>query len=138
MQSEPKRNSGLKGLVWTAVILALVIGTPAALFWKFTSKPNYDGLDGAALFRHSCMICHGSDGRATSGGAPSYRGVRKDWDAEKLLAYIDDPDGYKRANRPPRLGKRYMPPVDRFMPEDARRRLVEHVLKIMTSLEVLD
>ncbi|MEL6428451.1 MAG: c-type cytochrome [Planctomycetota bacterium] len=99
-------------------------------------RGNYEGVDGETLYKRACLSCHGKDGRAMAGGAPSYRGIRKDWDEEKLLGYIDNPQRYKRANRPPRLGKRYMPPVDRRMPEDARRRLIAHVLGLMDALEV--
>jgi len=112
-----------------AAMLAPGCGDPGAM---------YAEMDGEALYRLRCMQCHGPEGKGLAAN-PSYRGVRDDWSAETLLEYIDDPAAFKRTDAAPRRlrgSAKYMPPVDRHMPADARERLVEHALGLMDALKV--
>lgn len=100
----------------------------------------YASMDGEALYRQACLQCHGPQGKGTA-SAPSYRGIRDDWTAERLLLYIDDPAAFKRTDLAPRHlrgSEKYMQPVDFYMPPDARERLVEYALGLMDELRVDD
>ena len=89
-------------------------------------------MSGEDIFKVSCAQCHGPRGEGT-GSAPTYRAKRRYWDEEKLLEYIRNPSAYKK--KAPHLGNRHMNAVDGTMPDDARRRLVGHVLELMDSYE---
>lgn len=121
-------------------VAALAISVAAGIGATGCGDPGamYADMDGAALYRLRCLQCHGPEGEGLAAN-PSYRGVRDDWSAETLLAYIDDPGAFKRTEDAParlRSSAKYMPPVDPHMPEDARQRLVEHVLGLMDALKV--
>lgn len=121
-----------------ALCLSVVLSLPVALGALACADPaeKFAAMDGEALFKHSCASCHGSDGRAPGGAAPNFRGKRDDWSVDKIVEYIDDPQAYKKKAGIARLGRKVMPPVNRRMPEDARRRLAEHVIELMDALRV--
>lgn len=125
----------MKGPILIAVAVALGVG---GLFWavlKFSGGTGlrYDEMDGAAIYDRLCSQCHGPDGRAVGRAGASYRGKREFWDEATLLEYLRNPAAYQRTNS--RLKGRYMPPIDGTMPQDARLRLVRHVLGVMDGLE---
>ncbi len=71
-----------------------------------------------------------------TGVANSYAGKRDFWTEEKLLAFVDNPQGYR--SKMPHLmtsSKLVMPPLSRTVPPEARMRLVEHVLLKMEALD---
>lgn len=119
-----------RALSLTSPILAF-LGLSALLATGCGLGRDYTGMSGEEIFKVSCAQCHGLRGQG--GSAPTYRAKRQYWDEEKLLEYIHNPAAYKK--KAPHLTGRHMNPVDGTMPEDARRRLVEHVLELMDSYE---
>lgn len=121
-------------LVGLLVVLAGVGGF-VGLALKFAGGTGlrYDELDGEAIFRRLCTQCHGPDGRAVGRPGETFAGKRAHWDESKLLEYLRNPAAYQRKDG--RLTGRYMPPIDGTMPDDARGRLVKHVLSLMEGLE---
>ncbi len=102
---------------------------------RFTGGParGYQEMDGAAIYGRLCSQCHGPDGRAVARPGASYRDKRKHWDEETLLEYLEDPAAFQKKSS--RLRGQYMPPIDGTMPQDARLRLVRHVLCLMDGLD---
>lgn len=118
-------------LLLAAAGLTLVWGTAAGC----NRASAYDGKTGEEIYSRVCETCHGRDGKAVGRDGGSYRAKRKHWSEETLLEYIDNPEVYKRQGKGSHLQGRYMVPVDKYMPDDARRRVVKHVLKLMDALE---
>ncbi|MDG1491225.1 MAG: c-type cytochrome [Planctomycetota bacterium] len=124
--SRPKQQRG-------AVIAALSL-------WVGLSAAGCDGASayadrsGEEIYTRLCAHCHGDSGRALQGRGGTYLGKRKYWTRESLLEYLDDPQAYKR--KAPHLSKsKYMPPINRNVPEAARLRVADHVLGLMDTLE---
>lgn len=116
MSREPRRKGRLAAL-------ALVL--PAC-----SPDGPRDEQSGPELYRVHCAQCHGSAGKGSPLGlGPGLAGAGEHWDAASLLVYLDDPAAY--AARDERLGARPMPALAPAVPPEARRRLVEHVLRLM-------
>ena len=118
----------------TLVLLALIVSP--TLLPGCNGKSVYESMSGEDIYRRLCATCHGPEGRAMTGVANSYAGKRKLWTKEKLLAFVDDPKGYR--SKMPHLmtsSKLVMPALSRSVPPEARKRLVEHVLLMMEALE---
>lgn len=129
-----------RGVALALALAALAASVATGLGATGCGDPGamYADMDGEALYRLRCLQCHGPEGKGLAAN-PSYRGVRDDWTARTLLEYIDDPGAFKRTDAAPRRlrgSAKYMPPVDRHMPQEARERLVEHVLGLMDELKV--
>ena len=124
----------MKRLSATLVLLALIVSP--TLLPGCNGKSVYESMSGEDIYRRLCETCHGPEGRAMTGVANSYAGKRKLWTEEKLLAFVDNPQGYR--SKMPHLvtsSKLVMPPLSRSVPPEARKRLVEHVLQMMEALE---
>lgn len=123
-------------LIVGAVLLGLGAVFWVALEFAGPGGARYAAMDGAAIYERLCSRCHGDDGRGRGGLGASYAGKRGFWDEASLLRYLRDPAAFQRKDA--RLGARYMPPVDGTMPQDARKRLVEHVFGLMEALDSAD
>lgn len=136
MSDRTRKAPAVAALVGVGWLLA------AGVFGAVTScgGPKFSGMSGAQVYKRACQSCHGPDGRAFGGkgSAPSYRGVRDDWDEESLLRYIDDPKAFKKTTDIARLksSRRYMPPIHPAVSEETRRELVRHVLGLMDRLRL--
>lgn len=94
----------------------------------------YADRSGEEIYTRLCSHCHGDEGRALHGRGGTYLGKRKHWTRETLLEYLDDPQAYKR-KAPHLTASKYMPPISRHVPEDARLRVADHVLALMDALD---
>jgi mono/diheme cytochrome c family protein len=118
-----------------ALALAALALSPTFFAASCSSGSQYAEMSGAEIYRRLCAQCHGPEGRAMTGLANSYVGKRDLWTEETLLRWLDDPRGYKPNVPHLKSSKRYMPPLSRSVPEEARKRLVAHVLGQMEALE---
>ena len=83
-----------------------------------------------SLYATYCGSCHGKDGRSFMGLGSSFAGVAPHWDEEKLLTYIADPKAYSAQDA--RLGKREMAAISDEVPPEARKKIVQHALTLMS------
>jgi len=49
----------------------------------------------------ACNTCHGQNGEGVAGYAPTLHGKKSNWTRETLIAYLKDPEGFRRTD--PRL-----------------------------------
>lgn len=73
----------------------------------------------------SCGVCHGEAGEGGDIG-PALRNMTPYWDAERLSAYLRNPDGFRKANpdfeerRDRAFDEMEMPAYDLLSDEDSR------------------
>ncbi|MFT5049065.1 MAG: mono/diheme cytochrome c family protein [Chlamydiales bacterium] len=110
--------------------IALLLGLVSAGCSSGKKNVPAEQQSGAELYSSYCAQCHGKTG---TGGfmnlGPSYKGIAKFWDAERLIEYIDDPQAF--AANVDRLGERSMTAIADSVKPEARKRLVEHALSLM-------
>ena len=116
-----------------ALVLAALVSSPSFFAAGCSGSSLYDEMTGEQVYARLCAFCHGEDGRALKGTGESYLGKRKYWTEESLLEYIRNPAAYKK--KAPHLKGTYMPPINGTISEEARQRLVGHVLELMDALE---
>lgn len=123
-------KSRVRGAVLAPGVALMLALLPAAC----DGPSTYEELSGEQIYSRLCLQCHGEHGRALHGRGGSYLGKRKYWTRETLLEYLQDPQAYKR-KAPHLSASRYMPPLNRHVPPEARVRLADHVLGLMDALE---
>jgi len=52
-----------------------------------------------ALFNsESCTMCHGEMARGQEGVGPALKDLAPYWDVDRLMAYLEDPEGFRASN----------------------------------------
>ena len=113
------------------VFLIVAVGAFKVILGGGTA--DYASLTGAELYGKLCQQCHGR--RGLGGAGNSYAGKRDYWDKESLLAYIANPPKVKRTMPHLRNSKKAMPAIPLRVPQEARERLVIHIIEMMENLE---
>ena len=129
------QDSAVKPLLIFAGILALLATTAFMALKAMGGNVDYKSLDGEQLFGRLCAQCHGPRGTDPRGVASSYVGKRDYWTKESLLTYIANPRRAKAKIPHMKGSKKYMQPIAKSVPMEARERLVDHVLKLMNDLK---
>jgi mono/diheme cytochrome c family protein len=95
-----------------------------------SAPPPERGRTGEELYQATCKACHAKDGRGTLLRlGPSFAGLRRHWDAQKLERYLLDPKVYAASDE--RLGERDMPALPADVSSEERALLVEFTLHLM-------
>ena len=130
-------NSAMKPLLVMGGIFGLLAAITAGAFMAMGGggAVDYGSLTGAEVYGKLCSTCHGKRGTAPSGAANSYVRKRAFWDTESLLAYIANPPAVQKKMPHLARSKRAMTPIPRSVPQEARERLVAHVLQLMDDLK---
>lgn len=58
-----------------------------------------DATEAVAVFQEeACTICHGEMGEGMAGVGPALQGLAPYWNEERLVAYLQDPEGFRAGN----------------------------------------
>ncbi len=104
---------------------ALLLGAALLLSRACSSPPP--GRE--AYLESGCPRCHGADLSGTGQG-PALRNLRAHWDRERLNAFLEAPDRFRRrSERLEQIARRYSTPMPAFvMGDSTRRRIAAYLL----------